>query len=243
MKKDRNKRDEENTLNSNSNDIVSDSIKIEDKEIKKKNKVKRIFSTKEISLIAVFVAIMAVLSQIAIPIPFSPAPISFGLVAVYISGILLIPKHAVYVQICYLLLGTIGVPVFGGFRGGISALIGPTGGYLITYPIMAWIVAFSLNSRKSLVQEQAHKKIFVFIKATFSMILAHIVLYTGGTLWLSISTNTSFISSLKVGALPFIPLDVIKIAFCAVFIVPIRMRLKSSRLLMLQQKKQATPMH
>ena len=100
-------------------------------------------SVKSLTIIAFFAALTAVLAQIAIPIPFSPVPISFGLVAVYISGILLKPKHALYSQICYLILGMMGVPVFGGFKGGIGVLFGPTGGYLIVYPLMAWIVAMA----------------------------------------------------------------------------------------------------
>ena len=78
---------------------------------------KSAFSVKELAIIAFFTSLTAVLAQIAIPIPFSPVPISFGLVAVYISAILLKPKHAIYSQVCYLIIGMMGVPVFAGFRG------------------------------------------------------------------------------------------------------------------------------
>lgn len=200
-------------------------------------KVKPALAAKELAIIAIFTALTAVMAQIAIPLPFTPMPISFGLVAVYMSGMLLRPKHAVYSQICYLALGAIGVPVFGNFRGGISALFGPTGGYLLVYPLMAWIVAMALNSRKDRQAEQARGKGVVFLKAAASICVAHIILYLGGTTWLSITTGNTFYASLALAVFPFIPLDIVKILFCVLGIVPIRARLISTNLLMLHDKR------
>lgn len=188
-------------------------------------KTKPALSVKEISIIAIFTATTAVLAQISIPLPFTPMPISFGLVAVYISGILLQPKHALYAQICYLALGAVGIPVFAGFRGGIGTLFGPTGGYLFVYPIMAWVVAFALNSRKSRLAERTQSKGVVFGKAGAAICLAHIILYLGGTTWLSATTGSTFYASLVLAVFPFIPLDIVKILFCVFAIVPIRSRL------------------
>ena len=197
-----------------------------------KNK-KAAFSAREISIIAIFAAITAVLAQIAIPLPFTPVPISFGLVAVYISAMLLKPKHAVLSQVCYLLLGAVGVPVFGNFSGGIRVLIGPTGGYLLVYPLMAWIVASALNSPKSLKAEQTQAKAFLYFKTSVSIIIAHTILYLGGTIWLSFSTGNSFSASLALAVFPFIPLDLVKIIFCIFAITPFRTRLLAMNLLIL----------
>jgi biotin transport system substrate-specific component len=199
--------------------------------------IKAKLSAKELSMIAIFTAITAVFAQIAIPIPFTPVPISFGLVAVYMSAILLKPKHAVYSQICYLALGGLGVPVFGGFRGGLVALFGPTGGYLLVYPIMAWIVSMALNSSKSRQAEFSQSKTIVFIKSAIAICIAHIILYLGGTAWLSITTGNSFYASLTIAVFPFIPMDIIKILFCIFAIVPIRSRLIATNLLMLGNKQ------
>ena len=196
---------------------------------------KTTFSTKELAIIPIFAALTAVLAQIAIPLPFSPVPISFGLVAVYMTGILLKPKHAIYAQICYLLLGAVGLPVFGGFKGGLGALVGPTGGYLVVYPIIAWIVAMALNSKKSLQAEPSYRKGFIFLKASIAMVIAHLVLYLGGTIWLSVSTSNSFMASLVLAVIPFIPLDIVKIVFCVFAIVPFRSRLRTAGVLMLDK--------
>ena len=93
-----------------------------------KLKMKRLLTAKDLTIIGIFTAVTIVLAQIAIPLPFTPMPISFGLVAVYITGILLSPNQAILTQVIYLLLGAVGVPVFGNFRGGLGALFGPTGG-------------------------------------------------------------------------------------------------------------------
>ena len=194
-------------------------------------------SARDLSIISIFTVITAVLAQISIPLPFTPVPISFGLVAVYISGIVLKPKHAAYSQICYLFLGTIGIPVYSGFRGGLAVLFGPTGGYLLVYPIMAWVVSMALNSKKSRQVERIQSKEIVLFKSAIAICIAHLLLYLGGTTWLSITTGNTFYASLVLAVFPFIPMDVLKILFCIFGIVPIRWRLISRNLLVLDNKQ------
>ena len=194
-------------------------------------------SARDLSIISIFTVITAVLAQISIPLPFTPVPISFGLVAVYISGIVLKPKHAAYSQICYLLLGAIGIPVYSGFRGGPAVLFGPTGGYLLVYPIMAWVVSMALNSKKSRQVERIQSKGIVLFKSAIAICIAHLLLYLGGTTWLSITTGNTFYASLVLAVFPFIPMDVLKILFCIFGIVPIRWRLISRNLLVLDNKQ------
>ena len=78
---------------------------------------------------ALFAALTAVCSQLAIPI--QPVPINLALLSVYIAGGLLGGGMGAASQAVFLLIGAVGVPVFAGFRGGVQALVGPTGGYLI----------------------------------------------------------------------------------------------------------------
>jgi Uncharacterized conserved protein len=203
----------------------------------KDKKNKTAFSARELSMIAMFIALTAVLAQVIIPLPFSPVPISFGLVAVYSSGILLKPRHAIFAQLGYLLLGAIGVPVFGNFRGGIGVLFGATGGYLIVYPLIAWIVAKALsNSKKQQVEYEHQSKTHLSLKAGISMCIAHVILYLSGTIWLSIVTGNTFYASLSLAVFPYIPLDIVKIIFCILIIVPLRLRLLSMRLLILDDR-------
>lgn len=200
---------------------------------KKKETTKKSLSARELTLIGNFTALTAVLSQISIPLPFTPIPISCGLVAVYITGILLKPKHAILVQLCYLLLGAVGAPVFSNFRGGIGTLLGPTGGYLFVYPVMAGIVAFAINGSMSLKKGTGGKGI-LYAKALVSMCLAHVLLYLCGTVWFTIITENTFYEALVLTVLPYIFLDVIKIVFCLFGILPLRSRLTSMNLLLLE---------
>ena len=191
---------------------------------------KPVFTTKDLAIIPIFAAITAVLAQIAIPLPFTAIPISFGLVAVYISGILLTPKQAVYSQICYLLLGAVGLPVFGNFQGGLAAIVGPTGGYLMVYPLCVWIVSMALNSQKARQTERSQGQ--AMIRAGVAMLIAHTILYLGGTIWLSFMTKNTFVASLGLAVIPFIPLDVVKIIFCILVVVPFRKQLMKARVIL-----------
>ena len=202
----------------------------------KQTSVKTKFTVREIATIPIFAALTAVLAQIAIPLPFSPVPISFGLVAVYITGILLKPSNALWAQICYLALGAIGIPVFHNFLGGVGVLFGPTGGYLMVYPIIAWIVSMALNSKKAVSYENTENKKMVFLRAGVSICVAHLLLYLAGTIWLSIYTGTSFTASLALAVIPFIPLDIVKILFCVIAVVPFRFRLIKLNLLQLNNQ-------
>ncbi len=189
---------------------------------------RRPISAREISTIAIFIALTAVLAQVSVPLPFTPIPFSLGIIAVYMTGMLLRPRAAALAQLGYLLLGAVGVPVFGGFRGGLMALIGPTGGYLAVYPLMAWIVSVAVNGKARRGPAR------LYLRAATSICLAHLCLYVGGTAWLSASTGTSFGASLALAVYPFVLIDLVKIAFCVVAVVPFRGRLIRMRLLQVQ---------
>ena len=95
---------------------------------------------KEINLIAVFTAVTAILAQISIPIPISPVPVTLSIFGVLLSSLILGRKCGTISQIVYILLGAAGVPVFAGLRGGLSVLLSPTGGYIVSYPIIALVI-------------------------------------------------------------------------------------------------------
>ena len=102
---------------------------------------------------------------------------------------------------------------------------------------MAWIVAMALNSRKSQQADRKQGKGTVLLKSGIAILIAHTVLYLGGTAWLSITTGNTFHGALALAVLPFIPMDILKILFCIFCIVPIRSRLIASNLLVLDYKQ------
>lgn len=94
------------------------------------------------TMIALMTAVTCILGPLAIPLPFSPVPISFTNLAVYFSLFVLGANSATVSYLVYLLIGMVGLPVFSGFTGGFAKMAGPTGGYLVGFIFMAWIAGF-----------------------------------------------------------------------------------------------------
>lgn len=155
-------------------------------------------STRELTLAALFVAVTAVLSQIVVPMPL--VPFNLAVLAVFLCGALLRKGAAFFSQLCYLLLGAIGVPVFAQFSGGPSVLFGVTGGYLMAYPVMAWLVALLI--------EKGGKG--SFWKRVGAMAAALIPCYLFGTAWFAVYLHKSFAQAAMAACLPFIPFDLTK---------------------------------
>lgn len=157
------------------------------------------FKLKNQMYAALFCALTAVASQIIIPIGL--VPVSFSLVAVYLTGALLDKRAAFFSQMCYVLLGAVGAPVFSGFSGGAAKLAGPTGGYLLAYPLMALIIAWL-----------AERWGRTAVKSAAAMALSLVCCYVLGTTQLVLLTGLDVYSALMAGVIPFIAGDVVKIA-------------------------------
>jgi biotin transport system substrate-specific component len=156
--------------------------------------------TRNLVLTALFAALTVIFSAISIPIPVSPVPFSLSIVAIFLAGALLPKNQAALAQIVYLLLGIAGLPVFSEMRGGLGIVAGPTGGYLIAYPLMAWLIAFII--------EKINKRTFVIY--FISMAAGLCLLYAVGTVWLSAVAQMPFVAALSAGVIPFVVFDIIK---------------------------------
>lgn len=181
--------------------------------------------TKDLTLTAIFAALTAVFAQLIIPLPFTPVPFSMGVFAVYLTGVILPKSYALYAQLVYILLGVIGLPVFGGFSGGIGVIAGATGGYIITYPLMAFLVA--------LIPQLFGKKNIATLAV--GMVCALAVCYIGGSLWYCAVAKISWAKSIAYTVLPFLPFDLVKIAICAPFGFALNKALGKAKLLPVQQ--------
>ncbi len=170
--------------------------------------------TLQITLIALFAALTAVFSQISFPIPMTPIVFTMGVMAVYFTAALLPKWDALLAQIVYLLLGAIGLPVYSGFHGGLGTLLGPTGGYLIAYPIMAFLGAWI----KELLEKTHLPR---FISYLIALLITLIPCYLLGSLWYMQVGQVDWAASLVATALPFIPIDAVKVVCTAVLSVPV----------------------
>ena len=157
-------------------------------------------STAQMTVTALMTAITCILAPMALPIPISPVPISLTNLVIFFMAYILGMKLSVASYVLYLLLGTVGLPVFSGFSGGVGKLLGPTGGYLIGYLPLAFLVGLLTDhfpERKSIYP--------------LSMIAGTFFCYAIGTWWLARQASLSLPGALAAGVLPFLPGDGVKI--------------------------------
>lgn len=157
------------------------------------------------ALIGVMTAVTCILGPLAIPLPFSPVPISFTNLAIYLTLYVLGMKAGTFSYLVYLLLGLVGLPVFSGFTGGPAKLFGPTGGYLAGFIFMALIAGFFID--------RFPKKYYLHIAG---MILGTFICYIFGTAWLCFQMKLSFGAGLMAGVVPYLPGDAAKIIFSVI---------------------------
>lgn len=168
------------------------------------NAKKKKFKTVDIVYIGLFAALIAVCAWISIPMT-----VSFTLqtCAVCLTAGLLGWKRGTLTVIIYILLGMIGLPVFTGFKSGIAAVTGPTGGYIVGFIFTALIVGFAAD--------KLGKKLWVNI---LFMAIGILVCYLFGTIWFMIAYKVTFASALTTCVVPFLIPDAVKIAVAAVLV-------------------------
>ena len=162
--------------------------------------------TNDITVIALFSAILCIISPITIST--GTIPFSLSLFAVILTAISLGTKKGILAVLIYILIGSLGLPVFSGFTGGIQILFGPTGGFILSYIIITIIV--SLASK--------HKKLTLYIFSIFSLA----VCYLFGSLQYAFIARVSFHNALLVCVYPFIVFDILK----AILAINIGLKLK-----------------
>jgi biotin transport system substrate-specific component len=148
-------------------------------------------------------ALIAIAAQIAIPIPFTPVPLTLQPLAVIFIGVALGSTRGAAAAALYLLEGFSGLPVFSQGHGGPAWLVGPTAGYLFSYPFAAWVAGF--------VSERGWGSSVV--RAVTGMLLALGVIYLGGWSWLAALTGAQ--AAFAAGVAPFILADIVKVALGA----------------------------
>ncbi len=172
--------------------------------------------TLDIAYIGMCIALITVCSWISLPLT---VPITLQTLAVFITAGLLGLKRGTITIFVYILLGALGVPVFAGFKGGIGALTGNTGGYILGFLLSVIVVGLFTH-------------FFGYKTAVLSigMVLGLIICYAFGTIWfLFLYTKNvgtiGILSVLNMCVVPFIIPDLIKIAVAVILVK----RLKSSQ--------------
>lgn len=149
-------------------------------------------------------AIVALCAQVAIPLPFSPVPVTGQTFAVLLVGAVLGSKRGALSLMAYLGQGMAGLPVFASGGSGPGVLLGPTGGYLVGFVAAAWAVG-------RLCEMGWDRRVGSTVLA---MLAGSAVIYVFGLSWLARFVPASMV--LTTGLLPFVPGDLAKLALAAV---------------------------
>jgi len=126
---------------------------------------------------------------------------------VLLSGAFLGGKGGFASQAGYVILGAIGFPIYAGAAGGAIHLLGPTGGYLVSFPISSFIVGVLIRK----------EKLSSFLGTVVSMVIGSILIYSLGTLQLAIVVKCGFYKALIIGVFPFLLGDLLKLLLAATF--------------------------
>jgi biotin transport system substrate-specific component len=152
-------------------------------------------------------AFVAISAHIALPLYFTPVPLTLQPFAVLLLGLLLSPRLAAATLTAYLVEGAAGLPVFTPAYGaitGVAHLFGPTGGYLIAYPFAVYAIAALWHTSKHTLRW-----------ALISTCAGNLIILCVGAVWLSALTHASLQTVLSQAVIPFLPGDALKIVVAA----------------------------
>jgi biotin transport system substrate-specific component len=158
-------------------------------------------------------ALTAVAAQIAIPLPFTPVPFTFQPMVVLVGAAALGSRRGMASQMLYLALGLVGLPVFAASPAlpqGIARLLGPTGGYLMSYPVAAFVAGY-------LAERGFDRRYTTFVLA---MAAGLSLVFAGGVAWLTVIQPAHSVgAALAAGFYPFVLADLVKL-FVAASVMP-----------------------
>ena len=161
---------------------------------------------KQVAIVVGASLFVALCARVTVPLPFTPIPLTLQNFGVLLVGLLLGSRRGFAALAVYLMEGATGMPVFNpAGPGGIAQILGPTGGFLMAYPAVAFVAGW--------VYERSSRR---FTWAALSGIAAELVLFAGGLGWLAYWTH-SIALALKYGLYWFVFAEVIKILMAAGF--------------------------
>lgn len=160
-----------------------------------------------LAMSAVIAALMAAFSYVVIPYPLSPTDITLQTMGVAIAGLVLGPVWGGFSMSLYILAGAIGAPVFKGGAAGMGHLFGPTGGFLFGF-VVAAIVTGAIVHRGV---EPKPLDSVSFPVIVGGLLAGMVATYAVGVPWLADQAGLSLVQAADVGAIVFVPGDLVKL--------------------------------
>lgn len=150
--------------------------------------------------------VVAAAAQVSVPVPLSPVPMTLQPLAVLVVGGLLGAAGGVAALVTYLALGIAGLPVFAGGASGVVHLFGPTGGYLLAFPVAAGVVGAVARGRQGI------------LRALAACALGMAVIHAGGVAQLALLGGDPA-AAFRMGFVPFFTGDLLKVGLAAAVIL------------------------
>lgn len=161
--------------------------------------------TRNIALVIGASLLIAICARISLPLPFTPIPLTLANFGVLAVGLVLGSRRGFAAAALYLSYGMAGLPVFSpAGLGGIAQLLGPTGGYLLAYPVVALVAGF--------IAERGAKS---STRALLASLVAEVVLFAAGVAWFAVLTRTQLLTAVSFGLYPFVFAEVMKVTAAA----------------------------
>lgn len=158
---------------------------------------------------ALFAALVGASAYVSFPNPLSPSvPVTLQVLMVFLTGIFLGPLWGPASMILYLVAGAAGAPVFAGGGAGFGVLVGPTGGYLWSYPLAAAFIGVVVHGGGGLGDPRERG----IVRLVGAMILGTVVIYALGIFGLWLVTPMGIVAAIVAGAAAFVPFEAFKIA-------------------------------
>jgi len=161
--------------------------------------------TKNVALVIGATLLMGILGRFAMPLPFTPIPLTLANFGVLLVGLTLGSRRGFAALALYLAAGAMGAPVFApSALSGVAQLLGPTGGYLISYPFVAFLAGW--------IAEGGQK---TFTRYALASVAGEILLFVSGVAWIMILLHAPLARAANFGLYPFIFAEVIKVLAAA----------------------------
>lgn len=173
---------------------------------------------------ALFAAMLVVMSLFNIQLGFSPIPISLENMVIMLAGGILGATYGFFSIFTVIFLTALGLPLLHG-SGGLSLILGPTGGFIWMYPLSAWLIGFFVSKVKGKTWRDI-LLIFLILEVFGSLLL-----YVAGVPWLAHVAGYSLQKALLQGCYPFLIGDAIKAVIATIIILPIRQVFPISRII------------
>jgi biotin transport system substrate-specific component len=174
---------------------------------------------RQVALVVGASLFVALCARITISLmPLTPVPLTVQNFGVLLVGLLLGSRRGFAALALYLAEGAAGLPVFSpAGPGGIAHLLGATGGFLLAYPLVAWVTGF--------IAERGRQSV---VRAAFAGLVGELVLFGGGLTWLAILTH-SMAQAFRWGLQWFVFAEVIKVMLAAAIAAPVRRRMNATQ--------------